>query len=65
MLAVFSRRWGKPTLSMVAATPTSRIPANPGYQELDMDGPKVNNATRLVDVVRRNGLEYENAVPGR
>jgi flagellar hook protein FlgE len=35
-------------------------PAAPSYQEIDLDGPKINNATRLVDVVRRNGLEYEN-----
>jgi len=34
-------------------------PAGAGYQQLDMDGPKINNATRLVDIVRRNGLEYE------
>lgn len=32
----------------------------PDYRALDMDGPKVNKATRLVDVVKRNGLEYEN-----
>ncbi len=30
------------------------------HPALDMDGPKINNATRLVDVVRRDGLEYEN-----
>jgi flagellar hook protein FlgE len=35
-------------------------PTSPGYQELDMEGPTINHATRLVDVVRRNGLEYEN-----
>ncbi len=34
-------------------------PVTPGYQELDMEGPKINNATRLVNIVRRNGLEYE------
>ncbi len=38
----------------------SRTRHDPAIQELDMDGPKINNATRLVDVVRRNGLEYEN-----
>lgn len=35
-------------------------PTGSGFQELDMDGPSINNATRLLDVVRRNGLEYEN-----
>ena len=35
----------------------AEIVANPA---LDMDGPKINNATRLVNILRRDGLEYEN-----
>lgn len=34
-------------------------PADPDFRELDMDGPKITNATLLVDVVKRNGLDYQ------
>ncbi len=29
------------------------------HQALDMDGPKINNATNLLDIVRRDGLQYD------
>ena len=32
---------------------------NPANQEMDLDGPKITNATLLTNVVRRNGLEYQ------
>lgn len=31
----------------------------PDYRELDMDGPKIDNATLLTDIHRRNELQYE------
>lgn len=31
-----------------------------GNQRLDMDGPTINSNTRLVDVVKREGMTYEN-----
>ncbi|MHB8861215.1 MAG: flagellar hook-basal body complex protein [Pirellulaceae bacterium] len=32
----------------------------PGYRTLDMDGPKITNATLLTNVTRRTSLEYQN-----
>ncbi len=33
---------------------------NPANQALDMDGPKITNATLLTNVIKRTGLQYEN-----
>lgn len=46
---------GASTFSDTAADAT--IAANP---ELDMDGPRIIGSTKLVDVIRRDGLNYEN-----
>jgi flagellar hook protein FlgE len=34
--------------------------SNPANKLIDLDGPTINSNTRLVDVVKRNGLNYEN-----
>ncbi len=33
--------------------------SNPANQEIDLDGPKITNATLLTSVVKRNGTDYE------